>query len=683
MSSLWNVPQKVSESTFFEGRTLITELNDSVYGYITKTFDKWFTEEVVPNYAFPNIVVIGDESTGKSSLLENITKCKIFPRDSKTCTRCPIRLRLSDGDPNCSVRFMNSVTRKKKIFRDIEKEKIHDKVKWIMDRIPENTVSFDEIEINIVDHSLPRIEVVDLPGFRAYPPKLAKSIKLLCEKYVEDINTICIAVVPATIPRFTGQQSIAQIQEFGAEDRTIVALTMVDKLQIVDIKEKMIDRITGESDEFGKLSSAKCVAISNRTHYDSISMKDQDEYESTWFRQNVINWIPSSIDNSVKKAIVDNLGTKNLLRKVKTLYSEHIKTEWLPTMISSIEEKIAEETGKKAILDDFTLNNDKLNYYLENQMMNIMNTYCDTDIFPKEKDQRIKDASLCQKIEICLKYEQYIVQLCTYMCECTFDTLLKQIENIFDFDDEWDMGRFDVIKEKLLRTTKLRLIDCASREHKQIQTLVKDNLDTMFMNDHFHAVTYDSIRTRINNLFKKYVLYPALIFPIKYTDEEYVENPAFAGRRTAINKKISDLNRDLQNLLKLSEDVNAFVKFDKRDVPDNVSTDSAESVTSDDPEILPTNTQPTNTSSVNEDSASTFVANAGSKTLITLDPSFETNFGLGIIEQTQPLDSTPQYEPQIVSLMESFLIPHIGSKSNDSVHNTEQILSPISLNPED
>jgi len=37
------------------------------------------------------------ESTGKSSLLENITRCSIFPRDRDICTRCPVRLQLTNA----------------------------------------------------------------------------------------------------------------------------------------------------------------------------------------------------------------------------------------------------------------------------------------------------------------------------------------------------------------------------------------------------------------------------------------------------------------------------------------------------------------------------------------------------------------------------------------------------------
>lgn len=55
-------------------------------------------QKIEPNKSLsvklPRIVVVGMRNVGKSSLLENITKCSIFPRDSGLCTKMPIRLRL-------------------------------------------------------------------------------------------------------------------------------------------------------------------------------------------------------------------------------------------------------------------------------------------------------------------------------------------------------------------------------------------------------------------------------------------------------------------------------------------------------------------------------------------------------------------------------------------------------------
>jgi vacuolar protein sorting-associated protein 1 len=62
-------------------------------------------EEVIN---LPKIAVIGNQSAGKSSLIEAISQVKL-PRASGTCTRCPMEVILHRGDPeapdqwNCKV----------------------------------------------------------------------------------------------------------------------------------------------------------------------------------------------------------------------------------------------------------------------------------------------------------------------------------------------------------------------------------------------------------------------------------------------------------------------------------------------------------------------------------------------------------------------------------------------------
>ena len=48
----------------------------------------------VSSLKLPRVVVVGERSVGKSSLLENFTKCAIFPTGEETCTKMPVRLQI-------------------------------------------------------------------------------------------------------------------------------------------------------------------------------------------------------------------------------------------------------------------------------------------------------------------------------------------------------------------------------------------------------------------------------------------------------------------------------------------------------------------------------------------------------------------------------------------------------------
>lgn len=89
----------VSDKTFAESR----------YGRSTRALNNVVnalrdcgTEKVL---SLPKIAVVGNQSVGKSSLIEAISQIKV-PRSSGTCTRCPMEVVLRPGEENkwiCNV----------------------------------------------------------------------------------------------------------------------------------------------------------------------------------------------------------------------------------------------------------------------------------------------------------------------------------------------------------------------------------------------------------------------------------------------------------------------------------------------------------------------------------------------------------------------------------------------------
>lgn len=69
--------------TITEPRTRSLELADPA---LLEKIDKLFACNVGEYVSLPQLVVVGDQSSGKSSVLEGLTKLS-FPRDSGLCTR--------------------------------------------------------------------------------------------------------------------------------------------------------------------------------------------------------------------------------------------------------------------------------------------------------------------------------------------------------------------------------------------------------------------------------------------------------------------------------------------------------------------------------------------------------------------------------------------------------------------
>ena len=93
--SKFRQPYSKKHSPLFDGDTIFKQLNSSSFGQFHTALQDISSFLPVSQFQLPKVVVIGGKSAGKSSLLENITKCSVFPRDRDLCTKRPVKLQLS------------------------------------------------------------------------------------------------------------------------------------------------------------------------------------------------------------------------------------------------------------------------------------------------------------------------------------------------------------------------------------------------------------------------------------------------------------------------------------------------------------------------------------------------------------------------------------------------------------
>lgn len=315
-------------SEFFQGNNILSQLENSYFGKIKETYESVFSKGSIDDFALPKVIVIGTESSGKSSLLERITKCQLFPRDSKLCTKCPIKVKLSNGDPEYKISFPSGLIQ----FID-NKNEIYNIIQKYMLELPKDHISSEEIEISIKDTHMPVFEFYDLPGIRSYPTETAQMSIKICKKYLADKNSIILCVVPCTTTRLTSCQSIALIKEMEREDNTILALTMADRLQPENIEELLINRIINNScDELNGLNFYNYIAIINRIHLDCYSLDQHDSKEKQWFDNNIYSCIPPEF-MQYSTIIQERSTLPMLLLNMDDLYKKFIKNDWAPLMI--------------------------------------------------------------------------------------------------------------------------------------------------------------------------------------------------------------------------------------------------------------------------------------------------------------------------------------------------------------
>ncbi|KAL2354881.1 Dynamin family protein [Cryomyces antarcticus] len=239
----------------------------------------------------PKIVVVGDQSAGKSSVVEAISEIKV-PRNSGTCTRAPLQINLAaDDEPRakwtctvslhkkydfCNAEPSNTSAQKQSPFYPwIEKDFPSDFLFKIVHRKeeleevllraqvatlnpgshPGNYLSCtingtddtsqlqvefspNVVRLDISGPGLPNLAFYDLPGIinqsaDTGKPYLVKLVRSLVKEYVRSENALVLLACSMEGDIATSSAS-SIVRKMGAEHRCIGVLTKPDRLPIGD-----------------------------------------------------------------------------------------------------------------------------------------------------------------------------------------------------------------------------------------------------------------------------------------------------------------------------------------------------------------------------------------------------------------------------------------------------------------
>ncbi|KAI9343581.1 P-loop containing nucleoside triphosphate hydrolase protein [Obelidium mucronatum] len=193
------------------------------------------------NLQLPSIVVIGSQSSGKSSVLEAIVGHEFLPKGSNMVTRRPIELTLihSENSKEEYGEFPQLGLGKISDFRKIQKT-----LTDLNLAVPDSEcVSSNPIELRIYSPNVPDLTLVDLPGYiqihsRHQPPTLKQKIADLCDLYIKD-NNIILAVCAADVDLANSEalRASRKVDPYG--HRTIGVLTKMDLIDPTDAVAKL------------------------------------------------------------------------------------------------------------------------------------------------------------------------------------------------------------------------------------------------------------------------------------------------------------------------------------------------------------------------------------------------------------------------------------------------------------
>lgn len=302
---------------------------DEIVAVVNEIRDAFTDVKVDMNLNLPQIAVVGSQSSGKSSVLENIVGRDFLPRGSGIVTRCPLVLQLHQLPASQEEEwgeFGHKPGQKFADFAEIRSE-IERRTVEIAGGV---SISDKPIGLKVYSPHVLTLTLVDLPGLVMnavgdQPKDIDRQIKEMVTKYVRPSNTIILAVTPANadIATSTALRLAKQVDPDGV--RTIGILTKID----------LMDRGTDALDMLnGKLVPLRrgFIGVVNRSQADineNKNIQDARADEKKYFQT-----------HPKYSSIADKQGTEYLSRQLNHILMEHIQSE-LPALKSIIDKQFA------------------------------------------------------------------------------------------------------------------------------------------------------------------------------------------------------------------------------------------------------------------------------------------------------------------------------------------------------
>ncbi|OAA76774.1 GTP-binding protein [Akanthomyces lecanii RCEF 1005] len=219
------------------------------------------------NVKLPQIVVVGDQSAGKSSVLEALSGTP-FPRDAGACTRFATEIRLRRAkETRLKVSIIPDKTRpyndQTKLLQyggdvtgDMPFETLMREATELIapKNIPGRFAARDILVVEKTGPEMPLLTLVDLPGLvrvanRDQSEADIATIEHLSDRYMKSSRTIILAVIGGNND-YVQAPILTKARHFDPNgSRTIGVLTKPDMTEGIGLEDKFVELVMNKDDE--------------------------------------------------------------------------------------------------------------------------------------------------------------------------------------------------------------------------------------------------------------------------------------------------------------------------------------------------------------------------------------------------------------------------------------------------
>lgn len=493
---------------FFGENNLFQKLNNSTFGIFHNNIKKMNISTI--DFKLPIITIIGNESSGKSSLISNILKCNIFPINKNRCTKCPVKIELVNSNEEKYL-----ISFKGNSIKVNSKEDIIDKVAKLMNEIDD--IVEDEMHIIFHNPNVITSTYYDLPGIIEYPDNLRQKSKNIVNKYIIQDNTLIICVIPASTPRLTSNQALGLVIDAKKTKECIIALSMADLLHDDDI-ETFINRILMKSDEINQLDIYNIIGLSNNNNID----------EKKWFSDNILAYITNK---NIKSEVISKITLEKLLKSVDLMYDNYIKLNWKGKAIETANNKIKLITEKYKELGDENLAITEVYNYIKDNL-NLVDIFKFKDCEHKNNLNGNAKYNFNDYYLIC---DEHIIETIDYYNNLKAEiknTINSNLDLIYTKDNKYKLERFSLLKDYIFTTYN----DIINKELEHIDIWFNNSIEK-FKYNLYSIIQLFRLHEKINVNFKRYILTKLLNLDIN-DNGLLVENKNWISKRTVLKNEL-------------------------------------------------------------------------------------------------------------------------------------------------